>query len=96
MAPLPYIMLYCVLAFVLAQLVQSRELEPCIQWIDCRDQVPVTLDTTNINMDRLPDTLHCGNLAVSMDYGRPIGEHNNITLGLAMYRPKGPRGVIFL
>ncbi|KAF2494345.1 alpha/beta-hydrolase [Lophium mytilinum] len=30
-----------------------------------------------------------------MDYSKPISVRNNITLGLAMYRPANPKGVIF-
>ena len=30
-----------------------------------------------------------------MDYDKEIGPDNNITLGLAMYRPQQPKGVIF-
>jgi hypothetical protein len=30
-----------------------------------------------------------------MDYDKPIGPKNNITLGLAMYRPEKPNGVLF-
>ncbi len=96
MALLPYALLFCLPAFALPQPMMARDPEPSIQWIDCRDQVPFTLDTTDINMNALPDTLHCGSLIVPMDYSKSIGKDNNITLGLAMYRPKNPKGVVFL
>ncbi|KAF4628966.1 hypothetical protein G7Y89_g9180 [Cudoniella acicularis] len=49
-----------------------------------------------IDVTNLPSTLHCGQLDVPMDYSKPFGETNMITLGLAMYRPANPKGVLFL
>lgn len=70
-----------------------------INWVDCSQNVPSNatfLNTTGVNLSALPSTLHCGRIEVPMDYSKPISAENNITLGLAMYRPKNPRGVIFL
>ncbi|KAI1617240.1 hypothetical protein EDD36DRAFT_484980 [Exophiala viscosa] len=69
-----------------------------IRWVDCSKHVPdtdIALNLTGIDLSALPSTLHCGQLEVPMDYSRPISSTNNITLGLAMYRPKEPKGVIF-
>lgn len=66
-----------------------------IKWVDCAQHVPWTLNTTDIDLENLPSTLKCGRLVVPMDYEKPIGAKNNITLGLAMYRPRNPKGVIF-
>lgn len=69
-----------------------------INWVDCSKHVPepaTFLDTTGVNLSALPRTLHCGRLTVPMDYSKPISASNNITIGLAMYRPKNPKGVIF-
>jgi hypothetical protein len=73
-----------------------RSHESRIRWIDCRDQVPFTLDLEGIDMKNLPGALHCGELVVPMDHAKPICAENNITLGLAMYRPEKPKGVVFL
>jgi hypothetical protein len=70
-----------------------------IDWIDCSQNVPpeaTYLNVTGVDLTSLPSTLHCGNIVVPMDYSKTIGEGNNITLGLAMYRPKSPKGIIFL
>ena len=67
-----------------------------IKWVDCAAHIPETLDTTNVDLKSLPSTLHCGRIVVPMNYAKPIGPANNITLGLAMYRPSNPKGVIFL
>lgn len=69
---------------------------PQIRWIDCRDQVPFTFDSAGIDLDKLPLTLHCGEIIVPMDYAQPLDAQNNITVALAMYRPeKKSDGVIF-
>ena len=74
---------------------------PCpsqIEWVDCSKHVPHTdipLNLTGVDLSALPSTLHCGRFVVPMDYAKPISATNNITLGLAMYRPKNPKGVIF-
>jgi len=73
--------------------------KPQITWVDCAQNVPppaTFLVTDGVNMSALPETLHCGKLVVPMDYEKNIGMGNNITLGLAMYRPKNPKGVVFL
>jgi hypothetical protein len=70
-----------------------------IDWLDCSQNVPDSatyLNVTGVDLSALPSTLHCGRIMVQMDYSRPIGPSNNITLGLAMYRPANPKGVIFL
>ena len=66
-----------------------------IKWVNGSEYPPWTLDTSGLDLQILPPTLHCGQLVVPMDYTKPIGLHNNITLGLAMYRPKSPKGAIF-
>lgn len=70
---------------------------PSIKWVDCHTQVPLAFTAAfpDYNLTVLTPTLHCGRIVVPMDYDRPIGPHNNITLGLAMYRPKHPKGVLF-
>ena len=70
-----------------------------IEWVDCSKNVPAPatyLNTTGVNLSALPQTLHCGRMVVPMDYSRAISASNNITLGLAMYRPAKPKGVLFL
>jgi hypothetical protein len=71
---------------------------PTIQWISCHNHRPVQPSTNQPfpTSVKIPDTLHCGQIIVPMDYATPIGAENNISLGLAMYRPKNPKGVIFL
>ncbi|KAF4637604.1 hypothetical protein G7Y89_g477 [Cudoniella acicularis] len=71
-----------------------------IRWTDCAKSVPElttsgTLNTSAIDLTMLPPTLHCGQLDVPMDYSKPFCETNMITLGLAMYRPVNPKGVLF-
>jgi hypothetical protein len=72
--------------------------QPQIQWIDCRNQVPLSVNlSSSIDLNNLPSTLHCGEITVPMDYAKSISAENNITLGLAMYGPsKKPQGIIFL
>lgn len=70
-----------------------------IDWVDCSKNVPdpaTYLNVTGVDLNALPKTLHCGRITVPMDYSQPISATNNITLGLAMYRPGKPKGVIFL
>lgn len=70
-----------------------------IDWVDCSQNVPdpaTFLNVNGVDLKALPSTLHCGRLTVPMDYSRPISASNNVTLGLAMYRPEKPKGVIFL
>lgn len=69
-----------------------------IQWIDCSKNVPdpmTNLDTTGVNLSSLPSELRCGQIVVPMDYSKPLNVSNNITLGLAMYRPAKPKGALF-
>ncbi|EGN95189.1 hypothetical protein SERLA73DRAFT_162724 [Serpula lacrymans var. lacrymans S7.3] len=74
-----------------------------IQWVNCTNNVPQPLQAqfniTNWGDDPslppLPSTLHCGYLKVPMDYSQPIGSNNTISVGIAMYRPDNPEGVIF-
>ncbi|KIW91189.1 uncharacterized protein Z519_08084 [Cladophialophora bantiana CBS 173.52] len=70
---------------------------PQILWTDCRQHVPprTVFDSTGVDLQDLPSTLKCGQIVVPMDYSRPLSESNNITLGLAMYRPIQPKGIIF-
>lgn len=68
-----------------------------ILWVNCSQNVPSTLDTTSVDLTNLPSTLYCGEIVVPMDYSKPLDEGNNITLGLAMYRPAtATKGVLFL
>ncbi|MCJ1309048.1 hypothetical protein MMC25_002703 [Agyrium rufum] len=71
---------------------------PKIEWVQCARNVPVpatNFNVTGVNLRALPSTLHCGRLVVPIDYSYPISASNNITLGLAMYRPQNPKGVLF-
>jgi hypothetical protein len=69
-----------------------------IDWVNCSDHVPPpdVFNTSGVDLQHLPSTLRCGQMVVPMDYSKPLGVENNITLGLAMYRPEQPKGVIFL
>lgn len=71
---------------------------PAIEWVDCHQYVPspLFLNFPDANVSVVPPTLHCGQLVVPMNYAQPVSETNNITLGLAMYRPQNPKGVLFL
>lgn len=70
-----------------------------IQWADCAENIPIDVALENdINITSAtipPSILHCGTLVVPMDYQKPMSEQNNITLGLAMYRPPNPKGVLY-
>jgi hypothetical protein len=69
-----------------------------IRWVDCSNQipdVPGALDLTDVDLRKLPPTLHCGRLEVPMDYDRPLQAGNMIEIGIAMHRPSEPKGVIF-
>ena len=68
-----------------------------IEWVDCSQNVPSesVFNASGIDLTRLPTTLKCGQIAVPMDYSQPMSDCNIITLGLAMYRPVNPKGVIF-
>ncbi|KAK5699834.1 hypothetical protein LTR97_005965 [Elasticomyces elasticus] len=70
---------------------------PHIDWVDCSQNVPAVLSSQwpDANLSALPDTLHCGQMLVPMRYDRPIDIDNNITINLAMFRPKKPKGVLF-
>jgi hypothetical protein len=90
-------LVYFIATLALAQPGGSHRLQESeIKWLDCRDQVPFTLDLGGVDKENLPDSLHCGELVVPMDYAKPISAQNNITLGIAMYRPEKPKGVVFL
>ena len=74
------------------------ERHPEIRWVKCSQHVPTgtgELNLTGVDLGALPSTLHCGRIDVPMDYSRPMCEQNKITLGLAMYRPVKPKGVLF-
>ncbi|KAF7359620.1 Alpha/beta-hydrolase [Mycena venus] len=64
-----------------------------IRWVDCANNVPAPLQGMNFTSP-LPSTLHCGQLDVPMDYSKPIGDSNTITLGFTMYRPNNSQGLI--
>ena len=66
-----------------------------ITWVDCSQNVPNIFDSTGVDLANLPPTLHCGQIEVPLDYAKPLGVSNKIILGLAMYRPERPKGVIF-
>jgi len=70
---------------------------PHIDWLDCHNAVPpvLPLQFPTANISALPSTLHCGQIEVPMDYSRPISAENSITVGLAMYRPENPKGLLF-
>ncbi len=72
--------------------------QPAIDWVNCHHHVPPPLfeNFPNANVSVLPETLHCGQIVVPMDYAKPLSDTNNITLGLAMYRPRNPKGVLYL
>jgi len=90
-------LIYLLYTLAIAQPAGGHKLQgPGIKWIDCRNQVPFTLNLEGIDMANLPSSLHCGELVVPMDYAEPISAQNNITLGIAMYRPKKPKGVVYL
>ncbi|KAI0376119.1 hypothetical protein F5Y04DRAFT_293194 [Hypomontagnella monticulosa] len=67
-----------------------------IRWVKCSENVPSTLDRTGVDLLNLPSNLHCGQISVPMDYGRPQGPNNTITLSLAMIKPSRPKGVLFV
>jgi hypothetical protein len=77
-----------------AQLDASQE--NSIRWVNCSENVPSTLDRTGLDLANLPPELHCGQISVPMDYARPQGPNNTITLNLAMIRPYDPNGVLFV
>ncbi|KAK3070243.1 hypothetical protein LTR53_010784 [Teratosphaeriaceae sp. CCFEE 6253] len=73
---------------------------PKITWVDCHNNVPSVLSqgfpTDNFSAAALPSTLHCGQIQVPVDYSKSIhADGNQITVGLAMYRPRKPKGVLF-
>jgi hypothetical protein len=74
------------------------EYKPTIQWLDCQNHVPAAFNAsaTGLMYTTVPPTLHCGSINVPMDYSRPYGPDNSITVSLAMYRPKTPKGVIYV
>ncbi|KZP17745.1 alpha/beta-hydrolase [Athelia psychrophila] len=78
------------LAFGLGALSSSS---PAIQWVNCSEHIPLPLQGTTLPSP-LPIALHCGLLAVPMDYSKPISSQNNITLGFAMHRPNNSQGLL--
>ncbi|KAK3071026.1 hypothetical protein LTR53_009422 [Teratosphaeriaceae sp. CCFEE 6253] len=73
---------------------------PKITWVDCHNNVPRVLSQgfpiDNFSAAALPSTLHCGQIQVPVDYSKSIhADGNQITVGLAMYRPRKPKGVLF-
>ena len=87
------------LVVLLSAICHAIAFAPAIQWVDChnKENVPLALPQLfpNADITNLPSTLHCGRIVVPMNYAKAIAPDNNITLGLAMYRPKQPKGVIF-
>ncbi|KAH8885479.1 hypothetical protein GQ53DRAFT_728953 [Thozetella sp. PMI_491] len=67
-----------------------------IRWVNCSENVPSNLSLAGVDLSNLPDTLHCGQIDVPMDYSQPMAQTNMITLGLAMHRPAHPKGVLFV
>ncbi|KAI1412062.1 hypothetical protein F5Y13DRAFT_180412 [Hypoxylon sp. FL1857] len=67
-----------------------------IRWVNCSENVPSTLDRTGVDLANLPSELHCGQISVPMNYGRPQDSNNTITLSLAMIRPPRPKGALFV
>ncbi|KAH8738411.1 hypothetical protein BGZ61DRAFT_526388 [Ilyonectria robusta] len=67
-----------------------------IRWVNCSEHIPSSLNLTGVDLSDLPESLHCGRVDVPMDYSKPMSRHNMITLGLAMYRPENPKGVLFV
>lgn len=69
-----------------------------IKWVDCAKNVPESseyFNTSAIDLSNLPSNLHCGQIAVPMDYSKAFSDTNMITLGLGMYRPSKPKGALF-
>lgn len=56
---------------------------PSIKWLNCSSHVPEPLQGVNLPAV-LPDTLHCGQLDVPMDYSAPLSSVNVVTLSFAM------------
>ncbi len=86
------------LLYVLPTLAGAAPAVGSIQWDDCRSHLPMSSNISELlsTVTTLPESLHCGRIVVPMDYERNLGPDNNITLGLAMYRPRKPKGAIFL
>ena len=72
---------------------------PRIDWVDCQNNVPTVLSqivpNNTFSTSSLPSTLHCGHTDVPVDYASTTGDGEKITLGLAMHRPKDPKGLLF-
>jgi hypothetical protein len=72
-----------------------------IRWVDCAHYVPQStapegsFNASTVDLNKLPSTLHCGQIDVPMDYSKPFCDDNKITLGLATYRPSNPKGPLF-
>ncbi|KAJ7702230.1 Alpha/Beta hydrolase protein [Mycena rosella] len=67
-----------------------------IRWLDCHDRIPAVVQAEfNVTTSTpLPPSLFCGEMDVPMDYSKPHASDNNITIGIAMNRPKKSDGVI--
>jgi hypothetical protein len=90
-------------AIASAVTVDGKKVDTHIQWIDCAQNVPLPLQqqfnvTTwnDTNLPALPTTLKCGRLSVPLDHSYPISLNNTISLGFAMYRPKGAKTLLNL
>jgi hypothetical protein len=97
MPPKPYSLTICIYVLLLyAFSIGATGQE--IDWVNCSEHVPSPdiFNSTGVDLQHLPSTLKCGQLVVPMDYSKALTSTNNITLGLAMYRPAQPKGVIFV
>lgn len=88
----------------LATLTTARLLpKSSIDWVPCSENVPEStidnggsFDASSIDITVLPSALKCGRLDVPMDYSKPFGDSNRITLGLAVVRSPSSKGGLFL
>lgn len=85
-----------ILATLTAALAGPLAVKQCsIQWVNCSSNIPQPLQGVDLP-SALPSTLHCGKVDVPMDYTKPLGPTNKLTLGFSMYRPEKPMGLINL
>ncbi|KAI1737678.1 hypothetical protein F4680DRAFT_467959 [Xylaria scruposa] len=89
---------YALLVYIFSTFIiwQAHSHIHSVEWLDCHDHIPSTLALTSTELMNLPKTLQCGRISLPMDYNRPYGYENNITIGLAMHRPHDPKGAIFV
>ncbi|KAF7295890.1 hypothetical protein HMN09_01132700 [Mycena chlorophos] len=70
-----------------------------LRTVNCATNVPQPIAaalnlTTGVFPSQLPPSLVCGEIDVPMDYSKPLGPENNITVGFAMNRPQNPVGLM--